>query len=850
MVMRLLRLLMLRSARRRPLRTLLTLTAVAAGTSMALSVFVVRQSVHHSLVHFERELAGPAGLRVVGATRRGAIGPELVERVAGTRGVAAAVPVVQAVTAVETDDPPGGVQDESGDQLTVLVLGVDCRAEALIGPFGCSSTAVADQGDRPLAVGPDVPEDGRILTGAGLVPLRDVPRLGTFGGVAGGRVVVYSLASAQRLFARGGGVDVVYVLAERGTGLETLGARLERAVGPQNAVLTADQGPPELELYLGNLWPLFTLLALFAMGIGASLVYDTVSLTLDERRHEFAVVAALGATPRMLRAVGLTEACALGAAGGLVGAVGGLAVARSLLANLSMFTERAAGVPLELHLAPVSFVLACGFGVAVALLAAWVPVHRTLRAQVDAEVSGPGGRRVDFSTGRLVARAGGWASMLVAGLVLLQLGRHDGGLATWQVQIAAVGFVVATLGLVLACGSLAPLAVRPFGRWLAWSAPGRLAVGNLVRSPARTGAMTVAVAVAGTTGFVIDGYVNGVRSAVTQTVADRLGAVEVSSANQGFAVNLDVGLAPPVLDGLAEVPGVAEVVPDLAPVLAGSRPGEVVSVEAADDDWLADHDGEQQVQGRIDAAGLHRGGAIVNTSLARAAGLRPGDLVRLPTPAGVVTLPVQAVVSRGGLSVRTAIVTGEFLRALYGDQPIGSAAVRPEPGVSLGELARRIRRSEVGADLQVSTPADVARSERASVDGQLALFWALQRALLVVCFAAILSTLLLVGLQRSRELGMLAAVGMTPSALRHMVLAEGAMVAVTGVGLSLVGGFIVLWALLEVSPVLIGWAAPLRLHLFSMLLLSGLTIAVVLLAAVWPACRAARTDVSVALRDE
>jgi hypothetical protein len=83
---RLLRLLAWRPLRRRPLRALLAIVAVAAGTAMAVSVFVVRTSVSRSVAEFGTELAGPTELRVVGAVRRGGLEPEVVDVVAGADG--------------------------------------------------------------------------------------------------------------------------------------------------------------------------------------------------------------------------------------------------------------------------------------------------------------------------------------------------------------------------------------------------------------------------------------------------------------------------------------------------------------------------------------------------------------------------------------------------------------------------------------------------------------------------------------------------------------------------------------------------------------------------------------------
>jgi putative ABC transport system permease protein len=259
------------------------------------------------------------------------------------------------------------------------------------------------------------------------------------------------------------------------------------------------------------------------------------------------------------------------------------------------------------------------------------------------------------------------------------------------------------------------------------------------------------------------------------------------------------------------------------------------------------------VRGRLDAAAFARGEALIDTTLARDRGLRPGDRVELPTPSGIVEVPVQAVVP-GGSAGRTVQIPWDLHRRLYGPQPIKRLVVEAEPGISPDELADRLYESRVllgaGATVMVRTPDDLVDSVSHSVEGQMVAFWAFQRGLLAVSFVAVLSTLLLVGVQRRRELAMLAAVGGTPSTLARMVLTEAGIVGVIAVALSAAGGAVVLWALLEVAPLVVGFRAPFRPDWTSAVTSGGLSLVVAVLAAFWPARRAARTDVAVALRYE
>jgi putative ABC transport system permease protein len=137
-----------------------------------------------------------------------------------------------------------------------------------------------------------------------------------------------------------------------------------------------------------------------------------------------------------------------------------------------------------------------------------------------------------------------------------------------------------------------------------------------------------------------------------------------------------------------------------------------------------------------------------------------------------------------------------------------------------------------------------------SIEKQVAPFWALQRGLLVMAFVAVLSTLLLVGVQRQRELGLLAAVGMSPSELAKMVLIEAGGVAMVGVVLGALNSLVMLKTLLLVSVVLLGYRNNYAVDPMAFLVYGVLGIVVALAAAALPAWRTARVEVLRALQYE
>ncbi|HEX5945536.1 MAG TPA: FtsX-like permease family protein, partial [Acidimicrobiales bacterium] len=753
------------------------------------------------------------------------------------------VPVVQGVSLLE-----------GPDDVTVTILGVDCRVEVLFGPVGCTDDAVAAGGDRPLVVGPGVAEDGRVRTQGDSVPVAGAPVDDGLAAIGEGRVVVFGLGAAQRLFARDGRLDVVYVEPAPGTDIAALRARLDDAVGEQNTVLDADEGPPEVSSTLDAALPMFTLIAVFALGIGGMLVHNTAALSVEERRRDLAVLSALGGTPRSLAVATLGEAAVIGAAGGVVGAAAGLGVAGPIVASMSRYTERVAGIPLAVHLSWPGVVAAVALGLIVSVLAAWLPVRRALRADVSAELSGRD-RRERTTTHSQLRGAAPWAALTVAGLVAVELSGRDNGIEFWQVPAGALGFGVVTLALTLVGAKLAPLALRPLGRAVAGSAPLRLAVANLIREPRRTGTMVVAVGAASTTAFMTAGYINGARIGITDNVLADVDGVRVTVVSSGPNANLDTGASPELLAVLDDVPGAEPVARRWAGVLTGARLDDLVFVSAGQD---VTFDGEM-VRGAVDEAEFERGGAVINVVLARDTGLRPGDTLRLGAPAGSFDVPILAVVEGGGPGDRGAQIPYDLFLEHYTVPPPRSVMIEPAPGTSIAELERAVLGAVDDAaasglisdtDVRVLTPADIAAESVDGVSRELAPFWTLQRALMAVSFVAVLSTLLLVGMQRRREMGVLGAVGMEPGVLARMVLAEAGLVGLLGVALTATGGFVMLWALNRVAPLLIGWANPLAPDWWSLLVWGVVSTLVAVVAAAWPARRAAHTEIVPALQHE
>ncbi|HZQ83758.1 MAG TPA: ABC transporter permease, partial [Acidimicrobiales bacterium] len=256
------------------------------------------------------------------------------------------------------------------------------------------------------------------------------------------------------------------------------------------------------------------------------------------------------------------------------------------------------------------------------------------------------------------------------------------------------------------------------------------------------------------------------------------------------------------------------------------------------------------IQGSNDEAAFEAGAVMIGPGLARRDHLRGGSKLELPTPTGYVEVPVLGVWQDGNFGGRAVGMTVATMEKIYGPLPTEGASLRPMKGVSPDTLAEEARQANLDPDIQVQTPTELVSQLTKDIGGQLAPFWALQRALLLVAFIAVLSTLLLVGVQRRRELGLLAAVGMQPKELSTMVFTEAGAVGASATVISLGSSMIMLVGLMLMIPLLVGFKDPFRMDLTSFAVYGTVGLIVVLIAAAWPAWRTSRLEVLEALQYE
>jgi putative ABC transport system permease protein len=612
-----------------------------------------------------------------------------------------------------------------------------------------------------------------------------------------------------------------------------LHAALPRDVQVRTGAQQAAKQSADIRDNLGFLRVALLAFAGISLFVGAFIIFNTFSITVAQRTREFALLRTLGASRRQVLASVLAEGLAIGVIGAAAGLALGIFVAKGLRA---LFTAVGADLPSNgTVILSRTIVVSLLVGTLVTLVSSLGPALRATRvppvaALREGAVLPPGrGARFAFPVAVLLTLAG--------------LGLMLGGLFGGASDNAALSMTGAGAGLLfLGVALLSPRLVGPIAAVV--GAPierlsgitGRLARANAVRQPGRTAATAAALMI----GVALVAFASIFAASARSTIRD---AVESGSKAQVIVQNTDgfSGFSPGVARELGRLPGVA-VVASLARTQArvdGEKTG-VTGVDTATFGRLYDlRDGAEAV------ARLGPGDAVAGKGYAQSHGVHVGDVVRVETPARKrVTLRISGIVDDKSKLLAPLTVRRDVLRDAFGatrDNLVFAGFAGAKDDAAL--------RARIDKALARDFPEAKAQTTQQFIDDQagqvntlLNLIYALLALAVIVSLFGIVNTLVLSITERTRELGMLRAIGTSRRQVRRMIRYEAVITALIG---GVLGAAMGIMLALLVSRVVDGLilAVPV-VSLVVLLVLSGFAG---VLAAVLPARRAARLDVLRAL---
>ena len=665
--------------------------------------------------------------------------------------------------------------------------------------------------------------------------------IATFGSADGfgpATFVGFTLPAAEHdLSAIGGQYTEILVRAAPGTAPNQLAARLRPAL-PSNteaitgSQLTADSISQVNRGFLTFLRGALLAFSLVAFLVAAFSIHNTLAILAAQRRREAALLRAVGASRRQILGAAVAESAVVGAAGSLVGLGVGVLIAGLLK---GMFDSFGFALPAGgLALRPTSLAIAAAAGIVVTLGAGKSPAIRSSGVAPLAAIRAVDGGSDEPRRSR--RRIG--VAVVGAGLAAL-LGAATFGHASGNAGLAGLGAILLLVGIVV----IGPFATRPVVGVVGWpiarlrGVTGQLARDNAARQPRRTAgtaaALLVGVTVVSLFTVVAASLQTSLTRGVEQTVAGDL--VVGGSAFGGG------GVSPALAADIARLPAVQSA----AGIGKGSAPiaGHTHKVTVADPVQLAGLVDLHLVAGTRD---IGKDGVAVSSTAAAANHWRIGSVLPITYPDGSA-----GHIRVGALYTHTALV-GDYLLAPSGWLGHAAQAIDAEvlvqlrPGVGLGAAKVDIARiAGPYGQPAVQDRHQFVQAETKSVNTMLGMVYALLFLAILIALMGIANTLSLAIHERTRELGLLRAVGQSRRQARSLLRWESVIVAVFGTVGGVAAGVTIGWALVRSlsGATLSSFAAP-PVQLVAIVVVGGLAG---VLAAVRPARRAARIDLLQAL---
>jgi putative ABC transport system permease protein len=835
-----LRIINLRAIRRHTVRAVLAAISLGGGVAIVVAVMIETTSVRTAIDDVGYRIAGPTPLRIVGEATLGGIWPAAIDTARKVPGVSVLVPVIRAATLARDGDR----------ETTVLALGIDCSAQWIIDPKVCQP---GQKEPQILATSPTLGKtlgsSATLATDVGQLSmprLQQVPQLDT---VNNGRVVLLPLSAAKAQFARSDRVDTVYVKVANNSRASEVQARLVDALGalgPGFRVLNRNDPAAGFNVN-AVLFPMLAIFALIAVGVGVILIAQLTRLSVEERRREIAIAAALGASPLSVLSGFLAEAAVLGAAGSVVGILMGIVIAHPVVASASELTQRFMGVNVPVVVETGVVVVGLGTGVLLAVLAAIIPSLSASNTAIATELSGRAAH--EDSTSRSIWRkAAALLAIGFAGVIVARLATISGGLEPWQAGFANGGVVIAIVGLLLAAAYLsaqliASIRLRPdrtHGATLA------VALTGLRADQSRTTAIAGAVAVPVVVATLLSGFLvaidRGVAN-VAQTQAD--GRLVVTTTRFTDWGSVDARFSPDTIAKLNSLPGV-DTVERLAEIEMTLANGSLAYVRAEDRPTFS----FPVLAGQASKISLDAGQLVIGGILARENGIRVGDMLLVGSGPRARRMVVGTIVATPEVGGRRIQMRYPLAEQIFGPQPANLVFVKPGAKSRLDQIAAEIRSSHFNQPVKVVDAAGYRCAVTSGESRFLAPLNTLKYGLLAIAFVSVSSTLLLLGIRQRREIALIQALGATPSKVFAVTTIEALVASAAG---ALLGGILsiaITDAVRRAAVVDVGSVTPLIFPVSEATRYAVLAMMAAVFAAVLPAWKNNQAAPASELRDE
>lgn len=662
---------------------------------------------------------------------------------------------------------------------------------------------------------------------------------GTVDSPGGAAVTLFEPTTAQEVLGKQGSFDEIGVVAAEGVSQDEVTASLNAALPEATEAITGEAKTAEDQQSFRDALSFFNtflmVFAIVALIVGTFIIVNTFSIIVAQRGHELALLRAIGASRSQVLGSVLLEAVVVGLVASVAGALAGIGIASVLKGLLAAFGIDIPSGPTVIT--PSSMGTAIAVGLVITVVAAAYPAWRAgkvppIAAMRDVAVDASG-----TSLARTIIGA-----VIALGAVVSLVGGVAGDTTAEAAPLVGLGTFLLLVSLVV----LGPIIARPVASLLGWplarlrGVTGTLARENAARNPKRTSLTAAALMIGvGLVGFITI-FAASATASIDKLIDDSVTGDLVVADRNGFGS----GFSPSLAQEVQSVDGVAAVSPiRIAPAEVD---GSGTFVAGVDVDQMVELSDPDVVEG--EAATMGEGDLAISSQVAEAEGWALGDTVPVAFQGGTAELEVAAIFENRALAgdyfvdltayeawVPTQLDFQVFAKLADGADPATTqeavtAAIADYPTAEVQDLT------------------EFKEAQAAPINQLLNLIYALLALAVVIALIGIANTLALSIHERTRELGLLRAVGMSRAQLRAAIRWESVIMALLGTTLGLVVGLFAGWAM--VQALASEGFSTFRLPVTSLVVVVVLGALAGVTAALLPARRAARLDVLDAIASE
>ncbi|MEU6280836.1 ABC transporter permease [Streptomyces sp. NPDC047028] len=654
---------------------------------------------------------------------------------------------------------------------------------------------------------------------------------------AGGSLALFDTPTAQSLFGKKGTYDEIDVTGKPGTGQAALKSQLDRAL-PHRLVETttgqklADDQATTIAQGMSSMKQGLLVFAGIALFVGTFIIANTFTMLVAQRTRELALLRAVGASRRQVTRSVLVEAFVVGAVAGVAGLAAGIGIGAGLRSLLGSFGATVPDGPLVITSGTVATALAVG--IVITVLAAWLPGRRAAKIPPVAAMSSVHARA---TTKSLVLRNTIGALFSAAGVaVILAATTMNGSDGEAPMGLGAVLLIIGVF-------VLTPLLSRPL---IAAAAPvlrvfgvsGKLARQNSVRNPRRTAATASALMIGLTliTGMTV--MAGSLQKSIDKMASSALRADYVVSMANGNPLSPDVARKVAATDGVTASSPLRN-----APSRIGGETEYLTGVTGAAIGELTDLKVDQ---GTFAVSGTN---AVVDDDTAKSHHWKAGSHFTAHFQDGEKATLTVAGIYEGNELIRGIMLDNRTLSPHLSDPADMQVMVKTADGASAAAKDKLVKALGANPAIKVQDKQDLSDDIAKMFTLMLNMVYGLLGMAVIVAVLGVINTLAMSVFERSQEIGMLRAIGLDRTSVKRMVRLESLVISlfggVLGIGLGVFFGWAageLLGTKMPTYQLVLPWS---RMALF--LLLAGL---VGILAALWPARRAARLNMLTAIKAE